>query len=292
MDKQLTSARASDEHPQPEFGSKAQSNPSGKPAIAAVVTAGWRPKEDDPLDEYAQGGPKALIPIVGKPMIAHVVDALVGSRYIQHVVIVALDPSLGVQFSVPLEYLPDQGELVTNASSGIQYALAHYPVDAALLCGSDVPTITPTIVDDFIEECLRTDHEVYYSIIERSVMETRFPESRRSYIHLRDGDFAGGDLVFFRPGASFDHQELAKKLATARKSALRQASMLGPVIFLRLLTRRLSLAEAERRAQKIFEVRARAVPCPHAEVGMDVDKPFQLEIVRADLEARAASVTL
>jgi hypothetical protein len=63
--------------------------------------------------------------------------------------------------------------------------------------------------------------------------------------------------------------------------------MLGPVIFFRLLTRRLSLAEAERRAQKIFEVRARAVPCPYAEVGMDVDKPFQLEIVRAELEARA-----
>ena len=29
MDKQLTSARASDEHPQPEFGSKAQSVAAG-----------------------------------------------------------------------------------------------------------------------------------------------------------------------------------------------------------------------------------------------------------------------
>jgi hypothetical protein len=62
--------------------------------------------------------------------------------------------------------------------------------------------------------------------------------------------------------------------------------MLGPVIFLKLLTRRLSLAEVERRAQEIFEVRVRAVPfC--AEMGMDVDKPFQLEIVRAELEHRA-----
>jgi len=120
------------------------------------------------------------------------------------------------------------------------------------------------------------------------VMETRFPESRRSYVHLRDGEFAGGDVSFFRPGVNFDHQELMKKLSTARKSALRQASMLGPAVFLRLLTRRLSLAEAERHAEKIFEVRARAVPFPHAEVGMDVDKPFQLEIVRAELEARAA----
>jgi CTP:molybdopterin cytidylyltransferase MocA len=259
-------------------------------SIAAVITAGWNPKEDDPLAQYARGGPKAIIPIAGKPMIAHVVDALAQSRYVEHVVIVALEPSLGIRFSVPIDYLSDHGELVANAGAGIQYALAHYPdIDAALLCGSDVPTITPAIVDDFIEACFRTDHEVYYSIVERSVMETRFPHSRRSYIHLHDGDFAGGDLVLFRPGVNFDHQALMKKLATARKSALRQASMLGPVIFLRLLARRLSLAEAERRAQEIFEVRARAVSCPYAEVGMDVDKPFQLEIVRAELEARTVN---
>jgi len=259
-------------------------------SIAAVVTAGWNPKEDDPLARYAHGGPKAIIPIAGKPMVAHVVDALAQSRYVGHVVIVALEPSLGIRFSVPVDYLPDHGELVANASAGIQYTLAHYPdIDAALLCGSDVPTITPAIVNDFIEACFRTDHEVYYSIVERSVMETRFPQSRRSYIHLHDGDFAGGDLVLFRPGVNLDHQALMKKLATARKSALRQASMLGPAIFLRLLARRLSLAEAEKRAQEIFEVRARAVPCPYAEVGMDVDKPFQLEIVRAELEARAVN---
>jgi len=257
-------------------------------SVAAVVTAGWSPKENDPLAEYVQGGPKALIPIAGKPMVAHVVDALAGSRYVEHVVIVALDPSLGLQFSVPVEYLPDEGDLVANASSGIQYALNRYDIDAVLLCGSDVPTITPTIINEFIEECLRTDHEVYYGIVERAVMETRFPESRRSYVHLRDGEFAGGDVSFFRPGVNFDHQELMKKLSTARKSALRQASMLGPAVFLRLLTRRLSLAEAERHAEKIFEVHARAVPFPYAEVGMDVDKPFQLEIVRAELEARAA----
>jgi CTP:molybdopterin cytidylyltransferase MocA len=259
-------------------------------SIAAVVTAGWSPREDDPLAEYTQMGPKAVIPIAGKPMIAHVVDALIGSRYINHVIVVALAPNLKVQFSAPVDYLPDHGELIANASAGIQYALAHHSdIDAALLCGSDVPTITPAIVDNFIEACFCTDHEVYYSIIERSVMETRFPQSHRSYIHLHDGDFAGGDLVLFRPGVNFNHQALMSKLSTARKSALRQASMLGPVIFLRLLTRRLSLAEAEKRAQEIFEVRTRAIPCPHAEVGMDVDKPSQLEIVRAELEARAAS---
>jgi hypothetical protein len=32
--------------------------------------------------------------------------------------------------------------------------------------------------------------------------------------------------------------------------------------------------------------RGRAILCPYAEMGMDVDKPFQLEIMREDLAGR------
>jgi len=261
-------------------------------SVAAVVTAGWSPKEDDPLAEYTQGKPKALIPIAGKPMITHVVDALAGSRYIQHIIVVALDPSAEVQFPVPIEYVPDAGDILANAEAGLQYALAHYPeLDAILLSSSDVPTITPPIVDAFIEECFHTDHDLYYSIVERSVMETRFPESRRSYIHLRKGDVAGGDILLIRPGLAISRRELWDNLARARKNALRQARMLGLWTFFKLVTRRLSLADAERRACKVLSIRGRAIPFPYAEVGMDVDKPFQLEIARAELETRAANVS-
>lgn len=255
-------------------------------SVVATISAGWDP-ENDPLAEYTQGKPKALIPIAGKPMIAHVVDALAGSRYVRHIVIVALDPANGVEFSVPVEYVPDAGGILENAEAGLRYALTHYPdLDGVLLCTSDIPTITAPIVDALIEECFRTDHDLYYTIVERSVMEKRFPGSRRSYVHLSDGDFAGGDILLARPGLVVTERELWGKLSAARKNALRQASLLGLWPFIKLITRRLSLAEAERRACKALNVRGRAVPFPYAEVGMDVDKPFQLEIVRAELEAR------
>jgi hypothetical protein len=62
--------------------------------------------------------------------------------------------------------------------------------------------------------------------------------------------------------------------------------MFGLWPFFKLAIRRLSLADAERRAGKVLNLRGRAIPFPHAEVGMDVDKPFQLDIARAELEAR------
>lgn len=263
---------------------------NGQPSVAAVVTAGWSPKEDDPLTEYTEGKSKALIPIAGKPMIAHVVDALARSRYIERIIVVALDPAAEVQFSMPVEYVPDARGLLANAEAGIQYVADNYPdLDAVLLSSSDVPTITPAIVDAFIEECLHTDHDLYYSIVERSVMEARFPESRRSYVHLREGDFAGGDLLLIRPRMALSQRELWENLAGARKNALQQARMFGLWPLFKLVIRRLSLAEAERRACKALNMRGRAVPFPYAEVGMDVDKPFQLEIARTELEAHTAS---
>ncbi len=258
--------------------------------IVGVISAGWTPSDDDPLAEYTRGNTKAVIPIAGKPMITYVVDAIAGSRHVKHFVIIALDPAADVQFSVPIEYVPDAGSLIGNAEAGLQYALDHYPdLDGVLLCSSDVPTITPAIVDTFIQECFQTDHDLYYTIIERSVMEGRFPESRRSYIHLREGDFAGGDIILVRPSLTISHQELLQELASARKSVLRQARMVGARIFLKLLLRRLSLDEAVQRISQVLNMRARVIPFSHPEVGMDVDKPFQLEIVRAELEARAAN---
>ncbi|MCP4535969.1 MAG: NTP transferase domain-containing protein [Chloroflexi bacterium] len=256
--------------------------------IAGVISAGWTPSEDDPLAEHTQGNTKAMIPIAGKPMITYVVDAIAGSPHVKHFAIVALDPSTDVQFSVPVEYVPDAGNLIGNAVAGLEYALDHYPnLDGVLMCSSDVPTITPDIVDAFIKECFQTDHDLYYTMIERSMMEARFPESRRSYIHLREGDFAGGDIILVRPSLHVSHQELLQELAAARKSILRQARMIGLGIFIKLALRRLSLDEAVQRVSQVLNMRVRIFSFPHPEVGMDVDKPFQLDIVRAELETRA-----
>jgi len=261
-----------------------------KLSVAALVSAGWSPKDGDPLAEYTGNGPKALIPIAGKPMVAHVVDALAGSRYVDHIIVISLSPEDDVSFSSTVEYVPDAGNILANAEAGMNHVIAHHPdVDAVILCTSDIPTITPAIIDAFIEECMRTDHDLYYSIVERSVMETRFPNSRRSYVHLREGDFAGGDVFLARPSLAMKDRDLWLKVAEARKNALKQVLMVGLLPFLKLITHRLSIAEAEQRASKAFNIKAKAIPFTHAEVGMDVDKPFQLEIVRAELEARSTS---
>lgn len=260
-------------------------------ALAAVVLAGQSIKHDDPLTDYAQGGPKALIPIAGQPMVAYVLETLARTRTVSHIVVVGTLPEETLTLLPPLpplDCIACQGDLIPNVLHGIEHARKLVPdLESVLVTGSDLPLLTPAIVDEFVATCLETDHDAYYGVVERSVMETRFPTSGRTYVRLADGEFAGGDLLLLRRGAARLDAAIWQRLAAARKNPLRQIWMLGgPGPVLKFLTRRMSLADAEARASEAFNVRARVIVCSHPELGMDVDKPCQLELVSAELEAR------
>jgi hypothetical protein len=77
-----------------------------------------------------------------------------------------------------------------------------------------------------------------------------------------------------------------KAIVDARKHIARQASLVGLRTLLLFVLGRLSIAEAERRAGTRLGIRGRALICPYAEVGMDVDKPGQYEMLKRELEAR------
>ena len=262
------------------------------PHIPAVILAGRTVSHDDPLAEHAQGRPKALIPLAGRPMVSYVIDALAGSKFVPAITVVGLEGLPGESFAVPVDFLPDAHDLLENAETGLRHAATLCPAArGVLISSSDVPLVTSAMIDTQIGEFLHTEHDFYYSAINRSVMEARFPGSRRSYVHLREGDFAGGDISMLHPSLVMQDRALWERLSDARKSVLKQARLIGLWTALLLITRRLSLAAAERRVSKALHIHGRVVPCPFAEIGMDVDKPFQLDIVRAEIEARVATPT-
>jgi len=254
----------------------------------AIVAAGHTPGKIDALLEYTGAEKKALIPIAGKPMIKWVSDALVGSQYVDRLCLVGLDESCGIDFGPkPVIFVPDQGRLTKNLWAGGWRVLQDTTDrDRLLVCACDIPLITTPIVDEHIAAMAATAPDICYTIVERATMLARFPTSRRSYTRLREGVFCGGDLNMASSRALETNKQLWDDLLEARKSALRQAWRVGVWTLLQLATGTLSIAAAEKRADKILGVRCRVVRTPHAEIGMDVDKPFQLDIVRAELEKR------
>jgi hypothetical protein len=79
-----------------------------------------------------------------------------------------------------------------------------------------------------------------------------------------------------------------RELIEARKNILRQAAIIGWGTFFLLFTRQLTLNGAVERVANRLEITARAIMCPYPEVGMDVDKPYQLEILQTELARRSS----
>ncbi len=251
-----------------------------------VISAGSTPGKNDLLLQYAGASTKALIPVAYQPMIKWITDAFVGSRYIDRLILVGLDASCGIDFgSKPVLFLPSQGRLVANYVAGVERSLQDTTDRRhVLIAACDIPLITTSMVDDHIAAMLPTNHDVYYTVIRKETMLAKFPTSRRSYTRLREGIFCGGSLHMISSRVlDSDTRKLWNDVLEARKNVFRQAALVGFDMLLRLITGTLTLAAAEKRADKVLGVRCTALITPHAEIGMDVDKPFQLDIVRAML---------
>lgn len=250
----------------------------------AIVTAGGIPSPDDPLYPYTQGEPKALLDICGKPMIQWVLDALGGAETIDRVVVIGLTDDSGVRCSKAITFMPSRGGMLDNIRGSVEKVLEINP-DAkhTIVVSSDIPAITAEIVDWAVHAAMETDDDVYYNLITKEVMEARFPNSKRSFVRLKGVDVCGGDMNVIRTTMVVEEGEIWERIVAARKNIFKQASLLGYDTLFLLLFRLITLENAVKKVSKRLNISGRAILCPYAEVGMDVDKPHQLETLRADL---------
>lgn len=256
----------------------------------ALITAGGIPQPGEPLYEYTRGAPKAMLDIVGKPMIQWVLDAVEGASTIERAVVIGLSPEEQLSSTKVAAYLPNAGSMVANIRAGVAKIVELNPrATHVLLISSDIPTITAEMIDWVVRTALESDHEAYYNVVTRQTMEARFPGSKRSYTRLRDVEVCGGDMNMIKVSLVTQQNEVWDKLVAARKNVFKQAALIGYDTLFLLLFRLVSLDGAVKRASQRLNVRGRAIVCPYAEVGMDVDKPHQLELVREDLKKRLSA---
>ena len=250
----------------------------------AIVTAGGIPQPEDPLYTYSHGDSKALIDVAGKPMIQWVLDALGDAKHVDNVIVIGLSPKSGVTCKKPTYYLSNQGRMLSNIVMGVNKSLELNKKNKyVLIVSSDIPTLKSEMVDWLVEKCSETEDDLYYGVCPRDVMEARFPESRRTWTHLKDMDVCGADISISHVRNATEHLEIWEALIGNRKSPLRQAGIIGFGTLFKLFTRQLTLQEAVERVSARIGIKGRAIVWSYAEPCMDVDKPHQLEMLRADL---------
>lgn len=253
----------------------------------AVVLAGGVPGPRDPLHSAAGGGPKALVEVGGRSMAQRVVDALGGARAIHGVVVVGGEEAWGLVCAKRLCLAPAGDDIVDNVTRGVREVLAVDPAtERVILVAADVPLLQPEHVDWLAGHIVEEPADIHYGVVAKRAMEARFPSSRRSYVPLRGGTYCGADVHASTVAALFGHEATWRALLERRKSAARQASVIGWTTLLLAAMRAMSIDQVVARASRSLGVDVKAVVWPFAEAGMDVDKPEQLEMVRAELGCR------
>lgn len=252
----------------------------------AILTAGGIPLPEEPLYPATLGQSKAMLDVAGKPMIQWVLDALTDASTIDNVIIVGLTEKVGLKCGKKMYFVSNQGKMVENLQAGGRKVKEVNPkAKHVLIVSSDIPGITGEIVDWVVNTDMQTDLDVYYHLIQREVMEKRYPGCKRTWTHLKGMEVCGGDMNVGRLSLLLRKDiDIWHKITDSRKSPMKQAALVGFDTAFLLLTGRLTLEKAETNIMKRLNLTGKAILCPYAEVGMDVDKLFQLEIMREDLK--------
>ncbi len=257
----------------------------------AIVIAGGIPQPEEPLYQYTQGIPKAMLNIAEKPMVQWVLDALGNAKKVDNVIIIGLDDPESITCTKPTYHIPNQGRMLANIEAGINKMLEINPdAEYVISSSADIPAITGEMVDWLVDTAMQTKDDIYYGVVKKEVMEARYPNSNRTFTKLKDMELCGADIHIAHHTMTTDPEHLAvwDVLIGKRKSPLKQAASVGIWNLLLLQMGRISLENAVERVSKKLNIQARALIWDYAEAAMDVDKPHQLEMLRKDLEKKNA----
>lgn len=240
--------------------------------VDAVILAGGSGIEE--------GNPaKSMLPLGSRLMVDYVVDALKNCQSVENIVLVGpeeLKSYYGPETRCLLA-LPG-ATLLESFMSGVDALETSSPW--ILVCTGDIPFLTTEAVDDYLAQCQKQDVDFYYPIIRKETAERRFPGVRRTYASLREGSFTGGNLLLIRREIIQRCLSTAEEFVRLRKNPAALARLVGFGMLWKYFLGQLTIAEAERRVSHLLGVRGTAVISGYPEIGVDVDKPSDLELAR------------
>lgn len=257
------------------------------PPVPHVLILGGRRGGDDAVASVAGVSHKALVPVLGVPMLARVVatlrEALPGA-----VIGIAIDATDDVR--PLLDQIRGDGEIVVvepgaSPCATVTKALAMPALGQPLLIATaDHPLLTPEMVRHFLG-AIPEGVDAAVALATRETISARYT-SRRTYWEFRDRAVSGCNLFYLGPNAAAV-VSFWQRLENDRKKPRKMVRHLGLASLLLFVARRLSLQGALDRLGRRAGARAVAIDMPFAEAAIDVDRPADLELAERILASRA-----
>ncbi len=247
--------------------------------VDAVVLAGA--PNSGQLKEANSEKWEATIPIHGKPMVNYVIEGLQNSSRVANIIVVG-----------PLEIQDIVGPHVTWVEAGDSLTENIFRAmnvlekeNQVLFVTSDIPFIHGEAIDDFVDRCAELKGDIFYPLISKEANEQIYPETVRTYFTLKEGAFTGGNILLANPQAVINSRWVMDEIIVRRKKPWKIIRMLGLFFIFKFIAKQLTLRELEARASQILGHSGVFIITPYPELGIDVDKPSDLELAEKTIAA-------
>ncbi len=253
-------------------------------AIGALVLAGAR-HAGDPLCAQEGVASKAVLDIGGKPMITHVLDALnmaniEGDTWVLGGDQTTLAPALSGHDVAHLE--------ASGAGPAASLCAAlDGPVGPPLLVTTaDHPLLSAEIITHFVTAAQSSGADLCVGFARRGVIETNFPDTRRTYLPIGARDLSSCNLFYVANPTAKRVLDLWQTVESERKHPWRMARRLGLWFLFRLFLMRRSEAQVFSLLSKRLGAYVQPVILPFADAAVDVDTLDDLTLMRGIFERR------
>jgi len=255
--------------------------------FTVIVLAAQREGRLDPLAAEAGVTHKCLVPIGGRPLLAHVLDALASVEGIAAVRI-SVEAGAEERLAVLANASPLPVSFVAAAANIADsvYAAAEGVEGPVVITTADNVLLTPDAVRR-IARMLADGDDAVVALARKEDVLSAHPEGQRRFYKFRDGQFSNCNLYgLSRRGLGL--AETFREGGQFAKNPMRIARLFGLLNLIRLRYGLVSLDGAMKRLGKRFGVRAAAVVLEDGAHAIDVDNQRTYAIAAQLLDRRAA----
>ena len=247
-------------------------------AVNVLILAGQREGVIDPLLENTSTNYKALLPILGIPMIDYVLSALDDAKNLSRPYWIS-----GIDKAY-IEHELLQAPKADGPASSVVLSFETCLKPPFLVTTCDHALLTSEMVDLFLEKSLQTDADFTLALAEKETIQPKYPNVKRTYLKFKgedgkSGHVSGCNLFFVKNQNGLQAIRFWQKAQNDRKRPIKLAARVGFGLLLKYITGNLTLKQAFNTSSKRLGIHAEPIILPIAEAAIDVDKPSDLTLV-------------
>lgn len=257
-----------------------------------LILAGQRLGRVDPLAAKHGVEHKCLVPLIGRPLIGYVLDA-VDAAFPEAAIVVSINDTAALDDEPEARRFIESGRLTTVASAHnlleSVFAAAERVTFPLLITTGDNVLITPEALRGLHQFALDKQADAAVLFARKEDVLAAHPEGQPRFWRLRDGEFSGCNTFWAKDRAAFTVAEIFREGGQFLKFPRRFIAAFGLVTLVGFRFGLLTVDRLVARISRRFGKRVRVQIADDGRLAIDVDTEFSHMVAERLLRQRGVT---